>query len=161
MIVSCLVTRVVGGAVPVGRIVECILGVVGRDVMRGARGEDWRDGPDEPLFVDPRMRCMATALNALKRREREVLILHHIAGLAPADLAGVLEQPPDVVLRRISRAERHLARWLGVRDVRAALAAFAAGLDAGWIQEVAGCALGYLARQTRCGRPASSVAQDQ
>jgi hypothetical protein len=149
LIVTCLATRAVGQAVPVGRILESILGVVGPDVSTGARGEDWRDGPDEPLLPDPRLRYMATALNALKRRGREVLVLHHVAGLTPADLGRLLEQPPDAVLARLARAERHLARWLHVRDVRAALAEFAAGLDTGWIQEVAGCALDYLARQAR------------
>jgi len=133
--------------------VECMLGVIGPDVRAGARGEDWRDGPHEPLFVGPWMRYMATALNALKRRGREVLVLRHVAGLTPAGLAGVLGQPPDVVLARIRRAERHLARWLGVRDVRAALAQFAAGLDAGWMQEVAACAMDYLTRQVRCASP--------
>jgi DNA-directed RNA polymerase specialized sigma24 family protein len=156
LIVTCLVARAVGRALPVGRIVESILGVVGPDVIAGARGEDWRDGPDEPLLADPRGRYMATALNALKRRGREVLVLHHVAGLAPADLARLLEQPPDAVLARIGRAERRLARWLGVRDVRAALAEFAAGLDTGWLQEVVEGAMDYLTRQARhgCLRPA-------
>jgi hypothetical protein len=149
LIVTCLAARAVGHAVPLGRIVESILGVVGRDVSAGARGEDWRDGPDEPLLADPRLRYMATALNALKRRGREVLVLHHVAGLTPADLGRLLEQPPDAVLVRIGRAERHLARWLSVRDVRGALAEFAVGLDTGWMQEVAGCAREYLARQAR------------
>jgi len=145
LIVTCLAARAVGDAVPVGRIVECILGAVGPDVMSGARGEDWRDGPDELPLVDPRMRCMATALNALKRRGREVLVLHHVAGLTPEDLARLLKQPPGVVLTRIGRAERCLARWLGVRDVRASMAEFAAGLDAGWMREVADGAMEYLA----------------
>jgi hypothetical protein len=149
LIVTCLAARAVGPAVPVGRIVESILGVVGRDVSAGARGEDWRDGPDEPLFTDPRLRYTATALNALTRRGREVLVLHHVAGLTPGSLPRLLEQPLDTVLVRIGRAERHLAGWLGVRDVRAALAEFAAGLDIGWIQEVADCTLDYLARQAR------------
>jgi DNA-directed RNA polymerase specialized sigma24 family protein len=149
LIVTCLAARAVGRAVPVGRIVESILGVVGPDVIAGARGEDWRDGPDELLFADPRLRYMATALNALKRRGREVLVLHHVAGLTPGSLARLLEQPLDAVLARIARAQRHLAGWLGVRDVRASMAEFAAGLDTGWIQEVAGCALDYLARQAR------------
>jgi hypothetical protein len=97
------------------------------------------------------MRYMATALNALKRRGREVLILHHVAGLTPGDLARLLEQPLDAVLARIARAQRHLAGWLGVRDVRASMAEFAAGLDTGWMQEVAGRALAYLGGQTRHG----------
>jgi hypothetical protein len=38
-----------------------------------------------------------------------------------------------------------LAQWLGVPDVRSWLAQFAAGLDAGWMQEVGECAMDYLA----------------
>ena len=146
LITTCLAARAVGHGLAVGRIVECMLGVAGPDVMAGARGEDWRDDPDEPLFVDQGMRYMAKALNALKRRGREVLVLHHVVGLAPGDLARLLEQPPDAILAWLRRAERRLARWLGVRDVRAALAQFTAGLDAGWMQEVAACALDYLAQ---------------
>jgi hypothetical protein len=149
LVVTCLAARAVGQAVPVGRIVESILGVVGPDVIAGAQGEDWRDGPDEPLLADPRVRYMATALNALKRRGREVLVLHHVAGLTPGDLARLLEQPPDAVLARIGRAERRLAGWLGVRDVRASMAEFAAGLDTGWLQQVADGAMEYLTGQAR------------
>jgi hypothetical protein len=145
LIGACLIARDVGDAVPVGRVVEAVLSVVGPDVVTGARGEDWRDGPDDPLLADPWMRHTATALNALKQRGREVLVLHHVAGLGPEDLARLLEQPPDEVGERLGRAERRLGRWLGVPDVRPLLARFAAGLDTGWIQEVAGCALDYLA----------------
>jgi hypothetical protein len=153
LVVTCLAARAVGHAVPVGRLVESILGVVGPDVLAGARGEDWREGPDGPLFADPRMRYMATALNALKRRGREVLILHHVAGLTPGDLARLLDQPLDAILARIGRAERHLAGWLRARDVRASMVEFAAGLDTGWMQAVAGGALGYLAWHARHGCP--------
>jgi hypothetical protein len=149
LIGTCLAAREVGYAVPVGRIVESVLGVVGPDVMAGAQGEDWRNGRDERLLADPRMRHTATALNALKQRGREVLVLHYVAGLTPEDLARLLEQPPGEVLTRIGRAERRLARWLGVPDVRALLTQFAAGLDAGWMAEVAGCAMDYL---VTCGR---------
>ena len=147
LITTCLVARAVGDGLAVGRIVEIMLGVVGPDVMAGARGEDWREGRDEPLLVDPRMRYMATALNSLKWRGRQVLVLHYVGGLTPEDLARLLERPPGVVLARIGRAERHLARWLGVPDVRASMTEFAAGLDAGWMREVAACALEYLAKE--------------
>jgi hypothetical protein len=145
LIGTCLAARKVGYAVPVGRIVESVLGVIGPDVMTGARGEDWRDGPDETLLVDPRLWHMATALNALKRRGREALILHHVSGLGPEDLARLWRQPPEAVRARIDRAERRLAQWLGVPDVGALMTEFAAGLDTGWMAEVAVCALDYLA----------------
>jgi hypothetical protein len=95
------------------------------------------------------MQYMATALNALKRPAREVLVLHHVSKMEPEDLARLLEQPIEEVIARIGRAERHLAQWLGVPDVRSLLARFAAGLDNAWMQEVAQCAMDYL---TACAR---------
>ena len=155
LVSACLVAREVGTALPIGRIVESVLRVVGPDVLAGARGEDWRQGRDEPLLVDPRMQYMATALNALKRPGREVLVLHFVGRMAPEDLARLLEQPAEEVLARIGRAERHLAQWLGVPDVRLALARFAAGLDSAWMEEVAQCAMDYLtACAYRCSRRA-------
>jgi hypothetical protein len=144
LVTACLMALEVGDVVPIGKIVETELRVVGRDVLRGARGEDWRDGPDKPLLVGPWMQYMATALNALKRPGREVLILHHVDGLTPEDLARLLGQPVGEVEARLGRAERHLAHWLGTPDVRPPLARFAAGLDVGWMQEVAHYAMGYL-----------------
>jgi DNA-directed RNA polymerase specialized sigma24 family protein len=145
LVSACLVAREAGPAAPAGRIVEIVLRVVGPDVRTGARGEDWRQGPEEPLLADPWMQYMATALNALKRPGREVLVLHHLGGRTAADLAGLLGQPPAEVRARLGRAERRLASWLGGAQVRPALARFAAGLDRGWMAEVAAGALDYLA----------------
>jgi hypothetical protein len=151
LIVSCLEVRTVGRVVPVGRIVEDRLDYIGQDVKNGARGEDWRRGcPDEPLFADLRMWYRATQLNALTWQGRQVLVLHHLAGLTPADLARLLEEPLEEVLVRLDQAEGDLAAWWGERDVRAALARFAADLDVGWMQEVAQGALAYLTE--RAGR---------
>jgi hypothetical protein len=145
LVTACVVAQKIGPIMPIGRIVEIVLRVIGPDVLVGARGEDWRDGPEEPLLVDPWMQYMARAVNALKRRRREVLVLHHIGGIGLEDLARLLEQPPEEVQARLGRAERRLAQWLDVPDVRPALARFAAGLDAGWMQEVAAFAMDYLA----------------
>jgi hypothetical protein len=149
LVTACLMALEVGDVLPIGKIVETELRVIGRDVLRGARGEDWREGPDEPLLVGPWMQYMATALNALKRPGREVLILHHLDGLTPEDLARRLEQPVGEVQVRLGRAERRLAQWLATPDVRPALARFAAGLDRGWMQEVAACAMNYLSTQAK------------
>ena len=109
LVSACFVAREVGNAMPMGRIVETMLRVVGPDVLAGARGEDWRQGLEEPLLVDPWMQHMAMALNALKGRGREVLVLHHVGGMKPEDLTRLLEQPPEEVLARLGRAERRLA----------------------------------------------------
>lgn len=155
LIGTCLAAREMEHVVAVGRIVEVVLSVVGPDVMAGARGEDWRQGRDEPLIVDSRMRRVAAALNLLKRPLREALVLRHVTGMEPEDLARVLATPAAKVATRIGRAERLLARRLeGSRDenrgtegpdVWALMVQFTAALDAGWIAEVAGCAMDYLA----------------
>ncbi len=144
LVTACLLARGLGHALPLGTLLEVVLRVVGPDVLAGARGEDWRTGADGPLLASPRMRYTATSLNALKRRGREVLVLHHLGGLTPEDLARLLEQPVEQVRARLGRAERHLAQWLGTADVRSRLAEFAAGLDRAWMNEVARCALDYL-----------------
>ncbi len=140
-------------------MVEVVLSVVGPDVLAEADGEDWRIGGDEPLIADPRMRKIARGLNALERSLREVLVLHYVSGLDIEDLPRLLHRPPDEIVAKLRRAERLLAgRLEGTRgegcgaggvDVRSLLAQFAAGLDAGWISEVAACAMDYLAT---CGR---------
>jgi hypothetical protein len=146
LVTACLLARRLGHVLPFGTVLEIVLRMVGPDVLAGACGEDWRIGADAPLLVSPRMRYLATSLNALKRRGREVLVLHHLGGLPPEDLARLLGQPVEQVQARLGRAERRLAQWLGAADVRSRLAEFAAGLDRGWMQEVADGALEYLAR---------------
>ena len=71
-------------------------------------------------------------------------------------MARLLEQPAEEVLARIGRAERRLAQWLGVPDVRAVLAQFAAGLDSRLDgRRWRSCAMDYLAACAyRCSRRA-------
>ncbi len=159
LVTACLLARELRDGLPVGTIVEIVLSMVGPDVLAGAEGEDWRIGGDEPLIADPRMRKIAQALNALERSLREVLVLHYVSGLDTEDLARLMQRPAGEIVTSLGRAARLLAgRLEGLRgegcgasgvDVRSLLAQFTAGLDAGWITEVAACALEYLAT---CGR---------
>lgn len=145
LIATCLAVvelEQVGG---LGRVVDTMVDVVGPDVLSSGEGEAWWGQSEELLIVDQRMRKIAAALNALKQPWREVLVLHHVTGLAPDDLTRLLATPPAEVATRISRGERALAKRIGIPDVRSPLAQFAAGLDAGWMQEVADCAMDYLA----------------
>ena len=149
LITTCVVVTEVEQVGRLGRVIDIMVDVVGPDVVSGGEGETWCGTSDELLIVDGRMRKVAAALNALNRTLREVLVLHYVTGLAPEDLARLLQQPPEAVLARIGRAERRLAQWLGTPDVRSLLAQFAAGLDGGWMAEVAVCALDYLAGGVR------------
>jgi len=145
-----------------GRLVDIMVGVVGPDVVSGGEGQAWWGQSEELLIVDPRLRQIAAALNALKRPWREVLVLHHVTGLGRDILARLLQRPVAEVATRIRRAERLLAQRLpglhgkgdraGAPDMRSLLAQFAAGLDAGWIQEVGDGAAGYLATLARRNR---------
>ncbi len=167
LVTACLLARGLGDALPLGTVLEIVLRVVGPDVLAGAEGEDWRTGGDEPLIVDPGTRKIAQGLNALERSLREVLVLHYVSGLETEDLAWLLQRPAGEVVALLGRARRLLARRLAGlgdegrgtrgRDVRSLLAEFAAGMDGGWISEVAECALDYL---TTCG-PKDPVAGSQ
>jgi hypothetical protein len=161
LVTACLMADELGPVVPLGRVVEIALGVVGPDVMSGAPGDPGPSLDDELLIVDRRMRRMAAALNALKRPCREVLVLHYVTGVERADLARLLQEPAGEVRAKIRRGERLLARRLeglpgqgdkAAVDISSRLTQFAAALDTGWMQEVAGGALAYLARQARRGR---------
>ncbi len=154
LVTACLLARELGNALPAGTMVETVLSVVGPDVLAGAEGEDWRTGEDEPLLADARMRRVAQGLNALKGPLREALVLRYVCGLEPGVLAWLLQKPAAEIVATLGRAERLLTRRLeGLRDedrgtrgvgVRSLLAEFAAGLDGGWIAEVAACTLDYL-----------------
>ena len=162
LITTCMVVGEIEHVGQLGRVVDIMVGVVGHDVVSGGEGEAWWGQSDELLIVDRRMRKIAEALNSLKRPLREVLVLHHVAGLERDELARLLQRPAAEVVTRISRGERLLAQRLhglpgrgdrvGAPDARSLLAEFAAGLDAGWIQEVADGAAGYLAALARRGR---------
>jgi DNA-directed RNA polymerase specialized sigma24 family protein len=162
LITTCAVATELEHVGQLSWLVDIMVGVVGPDVVSGGEGEAWWGQSDELLIVDRRMRKIAEALNSLKRPLREVLVLHHVAGLERDGLARLLQRPVAELVTRISRAERLLAQRLnglcgktgraGAPDVRSLLAQFAAGLDAGWLQEVADGAAGYLATLARRGR---------
>jgi DNA-directed RNA polymerase specialized sigma24 family protein len=154
LITTCLVADRLAHVVRVGRVVDLVTDVIGPDVVSGGEGEVWWAGSAELLLVDGRMRRTAQALNMLKGPLREVLVLHYLGGLEPDDLAGLLQRPAGEIKAMLARARRLLARRLagpgdegrgaGDVDVRSRLAEFTAGLDGGWMEEVAQCALEYL-----------------
>lgn len=57
-------------------------------------------------------RALVAALAALTERDRELLLLRHWDGLAPRDVAVVLEISPMLARARLSRAERRLRELL-------------------------------------------------
>ena len=73
-------------------------------------------GLDAELERGEQRRALIAALAAVSERDRELLLLHHWDGLAPRDVAAVLELSPVVVRARLSRAGRRLER-----ELRAAL----------------------------------------
>ena len=63
---------------------------------------------DDALTGDAQRRALIAALAAASDRDRELLLLRHWDGLAPREIARVLETPPVVVRTRLHRAERRL-----------------------------------------------------
>jgi hypothetical protein len=166
LITTCLVVGRLEHVVRVGRVVDLVTDFVGPDVVSGGQGEVWCGGPEELLIVDGRIRRTAQALNMLKGPLREVLVLRYVCGLEPGDLARLLQRPGGEIVATLGRAQRLLAGRLeglhsdqrGARgvDVRSRLAEFTAGLDGGWMEEVAACAMDYL---TTCARRRTYAAE--
>ena len=146
---------------PLGILVDLMVDVIGPDVV--LRREPAVPWDDELLITDERMRNLAEGLNLLARPVREILVLHHLVAMQPAELAKLLHSPAVDIAARINRAESLLAECLtglhangeapALPDVRSLLADFAAALDTAWLQAVADCAISYLAR--REGQPTS------
>jgi RNA polymerase sigma-70 factor (ECF subfamily) len=74
-------------------------------------------GVEDALERVDQRRALLTALVAVGERDRELLLLRHWDGLAPREIATVLELGPVAVRARLSRAGRRLER-----ELRAALA---------------------------------------
>jgi RNA polymerase sigma factor (sigma-70 family) len=69
-------------------------------------------GPEEDLAREVQRRALLVALTALSERDRELLLLHHWDGLAPRQLAIVLELSPVAARARLHRAGRRLQQAL-------------------------------------------------
>ena len=69
--------------------------------------------PSRRLVRDERRRRVLEALDALPERDREVLVLRYLEGLAPAEIGTVLGTTPGAVMTRHTRA---LARLRGLLD---------------------------------------------
>ena len=61
------------------------------------------------------MSAVLAALALLPDEERRVVVLHHLAGLSPEEVAARLARPPDVVHRQLARGTCALARLLQIR----------------------------------------------
>jgi hypothetical protein len=152
LITTCLLASKLPWVGQISRLIDMMVEVVEPDVVSRGKGALWWGESEELLLVDEQARRMARALNRLSGPLRAVLVLHHLAGVEPEEVARLLGEPAAQVAARIGRGERALARRLGVVDARSLLARFAAGLDTGWMQEVAACAMDYLTRQARRSR---------
>lgn len=69
-------------------------------------------GIEPALARDARRRALVTALAGLGDGDRELLLLRHWDGLAPREIAAVLELGPVVVRARLHRAGRRLEQAL-------------------------------------------------
>jgi RNA polymerase sigma-70 factor (ECF subfamily) len=69
---------------------------------------------DDALVRRGQRRALLAALTGLSARDRELLLLSHWDGLAPREIASVLELNPVVLRARLHRASRRLRESLGV-----------------------------------------------
>jgi DNA-directed RNA polymerase specialized sigma24 family protein len=160
LVTTCVIANRLMHLLPVGVLVDFMVDVVGSEVA--ARGRDpgrWDEG-EELLIADEEIRQMAKDVNGLPRPLREVLVLHYVTGMQVSSLARLWSRPVRDVAADLAHAEEVLRQKLAERqaggeaggvNVRTSLGQFAAGLDLGWIGEVATCALEELAKEMKRG----------
>jgi RNA polymerase sigma-70 factor (ECF subfamily) len=73
-------------------------------------------GPQAPLEIGPDHIALVRALSSLDDTARIVVVLHHLAGLGVAEIAGELGIPEGTVKSRLSRARGRLAELLDERS---------------------------------------------
>ncbi|MFI7462972.1 RNA polymerase sigma factor [Nonomuraea sp. NPDC049646] len=87
---------------------------IGRAAGRQDAGheEDVLDRVDAARFTRP----LASALAALKQRDRDVVLLVALGGLSHAEVAAALDIPYGTVASRLNRARRQLRKALGAAN---------------------------------------------
>jgi RNA polymerase sigma factor (sigma-70 family) len=78
--------------------------------------------PDEQVARRARMRAFQRLLDRLSEKKRAVFVLHELEGLAPAEIAKIVEAPVLTVRTRLFYARRELAEMLRDEPALAALA---------------------------------------
>jgi len=112
LLTTCNVVQELSPLLPVGKIVDLLAAAIGPMSARAAKG-GVEPGRGAAFAVEPQVRQVAAALNCLRRPLREVLVLHHVTGREPQELARWLQEP--LWSRgQDQAAERSLARRLGV-----------------------------------------------
>jgi RNA polymerase sigma-70 factor (ECF subfamily) len=88
--------------------------------------------PDEGAARNGRIRAFRRLLDRLPEKKRTVFILHEIEGVAPAEIAEMVDAPVLTVRTRLFYARRELAEMMRDEPALAQLAAeLAAGRDEG------------------------------
>jgi RNA polymerase sigma-70 factor (ECF subfamily) len=78
--------------------------------------------PDEQVARLARIRAFNRLLDRLSEKKRTVFVLHELEGLAPVDIAKIVEAPVLTVRTRLFYARRELAEMLREEPSLAALA---------------------------------------
>jgi hypothetical protein len=164
LVTTCLLAGELEHLGQFGFLVDTMVDVIGRDVIRqGRESPDVADAPGARLFADGRLLAVAEVLNRLDRFTRQVLVFHFVDSRDADAIAELLHRPATEVMAAIIKGQRILAKRLGGGHshtrtdaggyVRPLLAAFAAALDANLAQQVGNCARGYLAQHATGTKP--------
>jgi RNA polymerase sigma-70 factor, ECF subfamily len=84
-----------------------------RRLRRQARALLKMGPPPGPPEVSVETLALVEALRALPVRQRQAIVLHHLAGLPVEEVAQTLRAPAGTVKRLLSRGRRALAAGLG------------------------------------------------
>jgi RNA polymerase sigma-70 factor (ECF subfamily) len=84
-----------------------------RHTRRSFRVPDIQSPQPDSFELVADLVSLSTALRKLPARQREAVVLHHLAGLSVDEIAGQVHSPPGTVKARLSRGRAALAEQLG------------------------------------------------
>jgi DNA-directed RNA polymerase specialized sigma24 family protein len=185
LITTCLISDRLRKMSDLGLVVETMIEMVGQDQTDSEKGivnsekpdvEDGQggtaaseayglrpeacdadDGPAVFLLSAPLCE-VAGAINGLERFERQLLVLHHVEGIACAELAKLNAVSQKRIEKTLAKAEREfvellrgMSSWDHVidPDVHSLLNDLVACLDSDWSQALATFALRYVSEAIR------------
>lgn len=92
----------------------CLLKLRDRQKLSHIPQEDWEPYPEACEHISPEDRLvLAECMNRLSETERQIVILHAVAGFRHREIAEVLDIPLATVLSKYSRAIKKLKKYIG------------------------------------------------
>ncbi|MHC4575737.1 MAG: RNA polymerase sigma factor [Planctomycetota bacterium] len=113
LVKTCLWAGKLEHAGQVGQLVDMMVDVGGKDLLRERRRVEGAEANGEELLADERMQTVAAAVNMLDGFTRELLLLYHVERMDGPELALIFERPVMEIMKRIGAGQIRLWLYLG------------------------------------------------